>query len=466
MAPITTDRKREIVDDFARAIREKKTHGAKPEKTVINFRTERIDGFERPIERVPIDLLRYRKDNGRIASDVLNYEKSRTLLDEKDKEAQEILRKFLEDKDAEKTDILLKSMEHAGQIEPAIITCDGFLINGNRRKMVLEKLRERHKGHEEFASMKVVILPGPDDPGGPPTLLEIERLENRYQLQSEGKSEYYGFDRALSIKRKMDLGFNLDEQLRDDPRFAKATDKELSRAIKDVERDYLRPLECVDRYLQMFNREGLYGTVSEGPSDREGRWQAFIDYSNAYHRNFASAPWRIEKGIDEDDVGTIEDAAFKIIRLRDLRGLPKVHKVMRDLPKLIARPEGRKEILKVSDEVDASLRKDEYHSEAGDALSIDEVDVKWVNRSQQSIIHHVKKAIEYHDTSAEKETPLGLLEAAFKKLTHEKMKVDSVALKDLPQARQFAADIQKTAKQIENEIYHYQKEHQDLVRKK
>src|SRR5260370_6436094 len=416
MAPITTDRIREIVEDFARAIREKKTHGAKPEKTVINFRTERIDGFERPIERVPIDLLRYRKDNGRIASDVLNYEKSRTLLDEKDKEAQEILRKFLEDKDAEKTDILLKSMEHAGQIEPASITCDGFLINGNRRKMVLEKLRERHKGHEEFASMKAVILPGPDDPGGPPTLLEIERLENRYQLQSEGKSEYYGFDRALSIKRKMELGFNLDEQLRDDPRFAKATDKELSRAIKDVERDYLRPLECVDRYLQMFNREGLYGTVSEGPSDREGRWQAFIDYSNAYHRNFASASWRIEKGIDEEDVGTIEDAAFKMIRLRDLRGLLKVHKVMRDLPKLIARPEGRKEILKVSDEVDASLPKDEYHSEAGDALSIDEVDVKWVNRSQQSIIHHVKKAIEYHDTSAEKETPLGLLEAAYKKL--------------------------------------------------
>jgi hypothetical protein len=139
MEPITTNAKREIVEDFARVIREKKTQGAKPEKTVINFRTERIDGFERPIERVPLDLLRYRKDNGRIASDVLNYEKSRTLLDEKDKDAQEILRKFLEDKDAEKTDILLKSMEHAGQIEPAIITCDGFLINGNRRKMVLEK---------------------------------------------------------------------------------------------------------------------------------------------------------------------------------------------------------------------------------------------------------------------------------------------------------------------------------------
>ena len=38
-------------------------------------------------------------------------------------------------------------------------------------------------------------------PGGPPTLKEIEELENRYRFQSEDKSEYYGFDRALSIKR-------------------------------------------------------------------------------------------------------------------------------------------------------------------------------------------------------------------------------------------------------------------------
>jgi hypothetical protein len=466
MTPITTDKKREIVEDFARAIREKKTRGTKPEKTVINFRSERIDGVERWIERVPLELLRYRKDNGRIASDVLDHEKSQAPLDERDAEAQKLLRKFLEDKDPEKTEILLKSMEHAGQIEPAIITCDGFLINGNRRKMVLEKLRERHPGNEDYARMKVVILPGPEDPGGSPSLLEIEHLENRYQLQSEGKSEYYGFDRALSIKRKKELGFSLEEQLRDDPRYVRATKVELDRAVKEVERDYLKPLECVDRYLEMFNREGLYHTVSEGPWDREGRWQAFIDYSNAYHRNLSNAAWRIEKGIEESDVGAIEDAAFKIIRLRDLRGLPKVHKVMRDLPKLIGRPEGRKEILKVSDEVDFSLSKDEYKNDSGDPLSIEEVDEKWAEHNQRAIIHRVKKAIEYHDASSEKETPLTLLDAALKKLTHEKMKVDSIALKDLPQARQLTAEIQKNAKQIDGEIYHYQKELHDLSRKK
>lgn len=466
MTPITTDRTREIVDDFAQVIREKKTRGAKPEKAVINFRTERIDSVERPVERVPLELLRYRKNNGRIASDVLNYETRETLLDERDEEAQKQLGKFLEDKDPEKTAILFKSIEHAGQIDPAIITCDGFLINGNRRKMVLEKLRGKHPASAEFSSMKVVILPGPSDPGGPPTLKEIEQLENRYQLQDEGKSAYYGFDSALSIKRKMDLGYSLEEQLRDDPRFAKATPAEMRAAMKEVERDFLRPLQCVDRYLLMFNREGLYGTISEGRSDREGRWQAFMDYSKAYHGKLTDTAWRIDKGIDENDIGGFEDAAFKIIRLRDLRGLPKVHKVMRDLPKFVARSECRKELLKISDEVDVSLPKSDCYDRAGDALSLEEIDAKWVERGQQSIIHHVKKAIEYNDSSQEKETPLTLLEAAYKKLTHDKMNVDGVALKDLPQARQLAADIHKKAKEIESEIYHYQKEHQNLGRKK
>ena len=327
MQPVTSEPKREIIEDFAKAIHQRKTGGPKPSKAVINFRNEKQSGFERPIEFVPLDLLRYRKDNGRIASDVMNYEQSRGPLDEKDKDAQTTLAKFLEDKDPEKTEILMKSIEHAGQSDPAIITCDGFLINGNRRKMVLEKLKDRHKGKPDYETMKVVILPGPGDPGGPPTLLEIERLENRYQLQSEGKSEYYGFDRALSIKRKIELGFALEEQLRDDPRYARATPKELAQAVRDTERDYLWPLQCVDRYLHLFRRDGLYGTVSAGPSDPEGRWQAFIDYSSTFYRYFQNQKWMIEKGVDEEDIGAVEDAAFKVIRLRHLKGLPKVHMV-------------------------------------------------------------------------------------------------------------------------------------------
>jgi hypothetical protein len=78
MPPITQPKKREIVEDFASEIREKTIHTAKPSKTVINFRNERQEGTEREVVKVPIGLLRYRKDNGRISSDakIVNWDRA------------------------------------------------------------------------------------------------------------------------------------------------------------------------------------------------------------------------------------------------------------------------------------------------------------------------------------------------------------------------------------------------------
>ncbi|MGA2862889.1 MAG: hypothetical protein ABSF95_00200 [Verrucomicrobiota bacterium] len=467
MPAITTDAKREIVEDFAKLIRQKKTSGAKPAHTVINFRNEKKDGVERPIEQVPIGLLRYRKDNGRIASDVLDYQKSCGPLDEKTTEAQTILEGFLEEKDPEKTEILTKSIAHSGQNEPAIVTCDGFIINGNRRKMVMEKLGKKDRGRPEFEFMKVVILPGPGDPGGPPALREIEQLENRYQLQSEGKSEYYGFDRALSIKRKMELGFTLEEQLRDDPRYVRGSEKEIDQAVRDVEKDYLLPLERVDGYLQLFGRDGLYSTVSAGRADPEGRWQAFTDYSSyTYQRCFKNPNWLLTSGVDEEDIGGLEDAAFKLIRLRHFKGLPKLHMIMRQFPKLCAVKESRKELLKISEEVDAVLPSKERFDDKGNPLSAEQNDRKWVERYQQDVIHRLKRALDYQESNQEKETPITLLDAAYRKLTHERMKVPSISVSDFAKARQLASDIQKRARDIENEIYHYKKQCESLANKK
>lgn len=467
MLGITTDAPRVIIEDFAKVIREKKiSKGPKPEKTVINFRTEKQDGFERPVEYVPVDLLRYRKDNGRIASDVLDYETRNGPLHETEARTQAILKQFLEEKDTEKTDILIKSIHHTGQDEPAIVTCDGFLINGNRRKMAFERLRSTENGGTKYDFMKVVILPGRGDSGGPPTLREIEELENRYQLQTDGKSEYYGFDRALSIKRKMALGYSLKAQLKDDPRFVHANDKELTQAIKEIEKEFLYPLDCVDKYLRLFAREGLYGTVSSSRGDREGRWQAFLDYSQTYQNYFQDREWLIKKGVEEEDIGGIEDAVFKIIRLRNLHGIKKLHQVMRDVRKLSECKESRKELLRIADDVKAILPEKECFDKNEKRLSLEQVDQKWVERNQTTILHHLKRAIEYQEQSQGKETPITLLKAALQKLNHESMSVKSIAVADYPEARQLASDLQKRAKEIESEIYEAKKNYEALPKRR
>lgn len=250
MTPITADPTREIIEDFAKEIRKKQLKDQKPAKTIIRFRSDVQDKKEREIVKVPIKILRYRKDNGRIASDVLDYEINVGPLNERDAKTQKILHTFLYEKDQQKTEALKKSIMHEGQSETAIITCDGFLINGNRRRMVIQNLSGEYPKKEDYKYMSVVILPNEDEEGGPPTLNEIDKIENRYQMQDHGRSEYSGFDLALTFKRRIERGFPLEAQLRDDPRYSRLGRKDMKKQIKKIEKDYLQPLECAEKYLK------------------------------------------------------------------------------------------------------------------------------------------------------------------------------------------------------------------------
>jgi len=466
MPQITKQITREIIDDFAKEIHDRQAPGPKPSKTVINFRTEMQDGVERDVVRVPIAILRYRKDNGRIASDVKDYESNIGVLDEKSEQAQTVIEEFLKEKDPEKTAVLKSTLAHIGQQDPAIITCDGFLVNGNRRKMVMEQLRREFTDDERHTYMKVVVLPGKGDEGGPPTLLEIEKLENRYQLQSDGKAEYYGYDRALSIKRKIEMGLSLEEQLKDDPLYARATKAELAKAVKDYQENYLEPLECVDRYLKQFKREGQYRTISTGMGDPEGRWQAFIDYSNTYRRSLCNPKKRIELDIEEDIIGEIEEAAFDIIRLRTIPEESKVHNIMRNLAKYCSTKDGKRAIVKISDKVDPVLPRNELVDEHDEPISPNEVDAKWITKNQEEIIYNVKKAMKSYGQKKDKETPIGLLEAALKKLNHDDMDWSRIALVDTQKARGILHDIQVRADELDSELFEFEKKLKKLGDKK
>lgn len=464
MTEISQSKYREIIQDFAKIIKDRKVKGAKPERTVIFFRNEAKDGIERDVYKVPIECLRYRKYNGRILSDIKSYEANHGVFDEKMQKTQDIIHEFLERKDPENTNALMKSIEHAGQLEPAIITCDGFLINGNRRKMVFDKLYSSNT--EKYGMMKVVILPNVGDEGGLPTLKEIEHIENRYQLQRDGKSEYYGFDMALSIKRKIESDLTLKEQLRDDPRYIGMSNAELKKIVKKYKKDYLFPLECVDRYLESLGRMGLYDSVSTGVSDKEGRWQAFIDYSNFYQNYLSNEKWRIEAGIDEDEIGDIEDMAFKIIRKREVPSR-KVHVVMRDLKKLLKKKniESKKLLISLENEVDHQLPYEDCHDKDGNEFPTRTLDTIWGKKYRTNFSYKINAAYGHLENQQERETPIDLLEAALKKLNHDKMDLKSISVSDQKKAMKLAGAIKNRANELESEAYQYQKDFKDLENK-
>ena len=448
---------RQIIEDFADEIKRRKRTGAKPSFEVIYFRDEHRKNIERPVYEVPTELLRFRRDNGRIASDILGYEKNYGPLTEKSVEAQKIIREYLEKKDPPKTIELINSIKHSGQRNAAIITADGFLINGNRRKMALDKLWEETKD-ERYQWMKVVILPGDDDEGGPPTLKEIEQIENRYQLQSEGKSEYYNFDRALSMRRKIELGMSLEEQLRDDPNFVMLPPKKFSKIVRKYEDEFIKPLECIDRYLEQLGRNGLYYTVSTGISDRAGRWQAFLDYYNHVRKKLDDEYKRSKYTlIQEDETGEAEEIAFKIIRKREFSDLPKVHKIMRDLPKWFNNEDSKKELFKLL-EIDNDLPEEDCFDKDGKEYDERKKDQIWGAKNAEKLHRHVKTAQRIVEHEKERETPITLLEAAIKKLEHENMDLTSIdILENYRLVREKLVQIQEIASRLESEWYNLKK---------
>lgn len=416
------EKTREIIDDFAKVIDERKQEGPSPKTFVINFRNEMVSGKERQIYYVPIELLRYRKDNGRIVSDVLSYERaSNKKLNETESETQNILFEFLKDKDPEKTETLKKNIKKYGQDTPVIITCDGFLINGNRRKMVFELLQNDDPSN--YKQMKVVILPGKNDEGGPPTIKEIELLENRYQLQQDGKSEYQGLDRALSIRRKINNGVSLDEQLLDNPECAglNINDKDFKKKKEEWINKYLNPLQQVDDYLNNLGRPEHYASI-------EGRWQSFIDLSNFYNGNLQKQRWRLEAELEESDIGIVQEVAFNIIRKQHISGRPeKLHNIIRKLPTLLKTPDAKEILFSIPNKTVDLTIDEKYDSDKKEyPLSIQ--DKKWSsNKVNENVFSYaLNLAYDLDAKQKENEDSMALIKTALCKINHPNMNVEKI----------------------------------------
>jgi len=452
MNTIDPNKPRVILDDFVKEVDENKMV-IKGKKLSIFFRKDKIDNNERQVYEIPIIYIKYRKDNGRIASDVYAYEQKHGELIEATDTGQQILRNFLVSKDKERTTELKSTIIDRLQDEPAVITCDGFLINGNRRKMVFEMLTEEFPAEARFRTMKVVILPGkkqkPEDEPAP-TYYEIEQIESAYQFQTHGKSEYSNFDKAISIRRKQKNGMSIEEQLTYDAAFKTLPQKEKQKKIKQIEEDFLNPLKCIDQYLERLGRKGLYDTIATAKGSKKGQWQAFIDYYKYVDKNLTD-PKKLQKlGISKMQRGDIQDVAFKLIRAQNIKGVDKKsHELMRLIPKMLPNKAAREELLKLKDSIKLKM-----HGETTtDAKDAEIKDLKWYQANASEIIYHVKNAHNYYLGRKESETPLELLIAAYGKLDNDNMKIEAIEESNLKEALKLAENVRDVADSIKKDIW-------------
>ena len=460
MSKITQEPPRIIIKDFEKLIFDNlNKEGATPSKACIPFRDDLALNKERQVWLVPVKYLRFRKDNHRIVTDVTSYEANNGPLEEDKKESQKIIKEMLEKKDPVKTDELVASIKHISQTDPAVITADGFLVNGNRRKMAFERLHYETKS-ERYKRMKVVILPGNLNNQGPlPTRKDIKRIEGRYERQRDGKSKFTMYDQAVGIRENINDGFTLEEQLRDDPRYNSLSDEDLKKVIIEWENEYLKPVAAIDRYLKWVKRPFLYDTITD-------RWQAFYDYHNSVIKNkLENENYRLKNNISEDEASEIEEIAFKIIRKKDIPKLGKLHQIMRDLLRLYLNNEDSKKYLRrFLDHVDDDLSENDQIDDMGNELSSFEKDVIWAENNATEIIKNLVEAKNAATRNIAQQKPLTLLEDALKKLNHEELTGETfnIQTKDAKTAMKLSQEIASRGDELKHIFFTIHKSPEEL----
>lgn len=232
-----------------------------------------INGERYPCDQVfqiDIDILHYNFDNRRIAI----YRKEREAekkndpsrfhsIEVSESNAEDI--SWMEDILLDRNNVIMgvrsttegfeKELMTNGQLEPAVITIDGTLRNGNRRKAIfteiLRRTKAKDKGYanldsEQFKYLKVIILPR--DIRGP----ELFDLENFLQTKKDWKQPYD----AITI-------MNIIKEARDDfeLEFEDIRDKYLHDKTKaEIETDYWKIKE-IDKYLMAIGKPGQYRMI-------------------------------------------------------------------------------------------------------------------------------------------------------------------------------------------------------------
>lgn len=471
MPRITASQTRTIIEDFKNEILRVKVLDHPPEKKVIDYKDDLARDNKRDVYLVPVEYLRYRYDNSRLNAETETFISLHHRLKEDDEDDQKLIGEWLNESDPDAMDKLMNDLRINPQRDEAIITCDGFLINGNRRMKALELLSFENDSEPRFKRMKVVILPSNDPSefgeGGAPTYEDIQRIEYAYQVQDDGRSVYTGLNQAMLYRKNINLGYTLENQLKRDPQYSHLEGRSFTAIVNKIKKNYIQPLDEADKYLEYFDRKGLYTNISKTGDTSQGRWQAFIDWSNTINTHLSSDESLQRLGINRGEVGNIKEIAYKIIRQRELKEAGKVHKFMRDIPKFIQRNEIRSEMLKINEKlVPRRLPEERLVDDGGEPYDVRTLDNIWSGEYGEHIVNIAKKCRQWLDFGVAIEKPKQLLEDALNKLNHEKMDPQTVAIVDNQVCMDLCDEIASRSSELHIEFDHNRMDLSKLTNKK
>ena len=245
---------------------------------------------------VDLDLLRFNYVNGRIASEVMEREGThgRDLNDMDYLKANKIVFDWIWKKDLGKNKTSLIDIKDKGQIKPGVITRDGIIVDGNRRFMLLCKLRETYAINRKF---KAIILDDTYEDGGDKEL-DITVLETSLQLGEDEKVDYGPIEKYLTVikfRENFD-GKVPDKQIASLMNLEKIKDVQTNFEIGKLMLEYLEYIDAPKITSRLAKTEELFINL-----------QRKLDY---FKRGKSGPNWNLT----DDDIFDYKINAFKLIR--------------------------------------------------------------------------------------------------------------------------------------------------------
>lgn len=250
-----------------------------------------------PWFEIPVELLKYNYVNGRIASDVKEFNQLGKDLDSLEPdEANSIVAEWLWKKSEPANKKTLQDLTINEQLEPGVVTSDGIIVDGNRRFMLTCKLNEGGASKRLF---KAVILDETYSDSKSDSL-QIKLLETQLQITKDEKVSYGPIEKYIRIKEFM--------RFHDEGHLEKENVKKLFnlKTIKELD-DIVSIADLMEQYLDYIKAPNMWSRLKSTED-------LFINLEkclNLYKNEKGRAGWNFNK---TTDVIKYRKLGFDIIR--------------------------------------------------------------------------------------------------------------------------------------------------------
>lgn len=248
------------------------------------------------VYRIPLEYLVYNPYNGRIGTKVKTFEVKSHKLNPENLKDVKIIEEYLWDSKPDRNKKTMESLMKFKQQEYGIVSRNGFIIDGNRRASLLNRIydeREKHgKKHDvsHCAYFNAIILDEDADKK------EILRLETTYQMGMDEKLDYNATEKYLKCKELMAVGYSISD-------IAEMMSESESTIKKNLE-----ILDLMDNYLEHNDYKDMYSMLEK----REGPFVDLNNYVKAYENKSGNA--KTNWAPDEDDINEMIVISFDYIR--------------------------------------------------------------------------------------------------------------------------------------------------------